>query len=81
MWRSWEGEYLAYDQGSGDTHCFDSITATLLMRLQNGPAILPALADYIADTLAFETGEELTSHVNELLLELERKNLTSSYQA
>ena len=77
LWREWEGEYIAFDCASGDTHRFDSISATLLVRLQQGSATLPVLVDYVADTLAYESDDELMGHVSELLVELERNKFAS----
>jgi len=78
LWREWEGEYLVYDHASGNTHRFDSITASLLMRLQSGPASSLQLTGHVADVLAFEPDEALTTHVNEVLLELTHKDFVST---
>lgn len=80
VWREWEGEYLAFDQGCGSTHRFDSITATLLIRLQISRATLPALTDHVSTTLGFVPDKALTRHINNVLLDLERKNYASSRQ-
>ena len=80
VWRECEGEFLVYDRSSGDTHCFDSITATLLISLQQGPATLPVLINHVADLLAFEPDEALAGHINELLRELERNKFVSCTQ-
>ena len=77
IWREWEGQYVAFDRASGDTHRFDSISASLLIRLQQGSATLPVLVDYVADALAYESDGELASHVSELLVELKRNKFTS----
>ena len=77
VWRELEDEYVAFNRASGDTHRFDAISANLLIRLQQGSATLPALVEYVADALAYEPDSELTSHVEELLLELERNRFVS----
>lgn len=80
LWREMEGEYLAFDRGCGSTHRFDAITATILIGLQNGLTTPSSLVDHVANTLEFMHNEALTHHVNDVLLDLERKDYASSRQ-
>ena len=38
-WRDWNGEWVVFDVGSGQTHQMDTLTATVLMLLEVAPAI------------------------------------------
>ncbi len=40
----WEGEYLLYNDLSGDTHLLGELAVELLLELQHGPRNAPALA-------------------------------------
>lgn len=77
VWRECEGEFLAYDRASGDTHYFDPITATLLIRIQQGGVVSSELINYVADRLAYEPDDALVSHIGELLQELELKKFVT----
>lgn len=51
-WRDWNGEWVAFDVGSGQTHQMDTLTATVLMLLETAPASQFDLATLTADALS-----------------------------
>jgi len=51
-WRDWNGEWVAFDVGSGQTHQMDTLTATILMLLETAPASQFELAMLTADALS-----------------------------
>lgn len=51
-WRDWNGEWVAFDVGSGQTHQMDTLTATVLMLLETAPASLSELSMLTADALS-----------------------------
>lgn len=73
-YRDWDGEFVLYNDLSGDTHLLDDAAIELLLALQRGPASCAALAEVLraafeiddAD-LAFET-RNLLDHLKHLYL-------------
>ena len=51
-WRDWDGEWVAFDVGSGQTHQMDTLTATVLMLLETAPSSQLELALLTADALS-----------------------------
>ena len=80
LWHELEGEYLAYDRASGATHCFDIITAELLMKLLAGPASVNELIAHIAENLHLDIGDDLAVHVSNSLRELRRNAFVDTTQ-
>ncbi len=48
-WRSWAGEIVVYDDGSGDTHYLEPLAAEVFERLLDAPADLDELAAAVVD--------------------------------
>jgi PqqD family protein of HPr-rel-A system len=53
--RQWDGEYVVYNDLSGDTHLLDDAAIVLLQALRTGPATRAALAAVLEHE--FEAGE------------------------
>ncbi len=43
-WRQWDDEWTVFDDGSGQTHLMDALTAMAVMALELEPASVPQLA-------------------------------------
>jgi PqqD family protein of HPr-rel-A system len=67
----WEGEYLLYNDLSGDTHLLGELAVELLLELQHGPRNEPALA--VALELSTDPGQQAFLH--DLLAELSSLSL------
>lgn len=52
--RGWDGEYVLYNDLSGDTHLLGEAAVALLRRLQQAPAPAAALCDACEDAGADE---------------------------
>lgn len=50
-WRRWDDEFVVYDEASGRTHQLDALTASALLRLEEGPRETLRLADQVAADL------------------------------
>ena len=58
-WRSWAGEIVVYDDGSGDTHYLEPLAAEVFERLLEAPADLDELGDRVARSLAVDRDDRL----------------------
>ena len=58
-WRSWAGEIVVYDDGSGDTHYLEPLAAEVFERLLDAPADLDELAARVAQSLAVDRDEAI----------------------
>jgi PqqD family protein of HPr-rel-A system len=62
----WEGEYLLYNDLSGDTHLVGELAVELLLELQHGPRTEPALAAALALSADPEQQDFLRGLLDEL---------------
>ncbi len=62
-WRSWAGEIVVYDDGSGDTHYLEPLAAEVFERLLDAPADLDELAARVAQSLAVDRDDELAQAI------------------
>jgi PqqD family protein of HPr-rel-A system len=74
-WREWDGEYVAYDGLSGDTHLCDGITAEILHQLSFAPMTRQALVERVARRLQLEPDSNLGDYIGQCLEELTRRSL------
>ncbi len=58
-WRSWAGEIVVYDDGSGDTHYLEPLAAEVFERLLEAPADVDELADRVTSSLAIDRDDGL----------------------
>jgi len=72
--RAWEGQMVAYDRRTGDTHCLDVVSSALIARfLQSSITTEPELRDAL--TRDIDAGTEADHLLSGALGELERLNL------
>lgn len=50
-WREWDGEIIAYNDRTGDTHHFADFSAWLFRRLTHAPASDMAIASAVANEI------------------------------
>lgn len=50
-WRDWGGDAIVYEASSGQTHQFDRLTAAVVARLEQQPASVEGLRQYLADAV------------------------------
>ena len=48
-WRHWDHEFVVFDEGSGQTHQLDALTACALLCIEDGVADSDALAARLAE--------------------------------
>lgn len=68
--REWDGEWVVFDAGSGETHQMDTLTAVTLMALQATRMELPELLSRVADELCVPNGRDLADAVIVVLEQL-----------
>jgi PqqD family protein of HPr-rel-A system len=68
--REWQGEFVLYNDLSGDTHLLPDSTVHLLLLLQHAPAAAPALATELGAAFEADDGEIDAAAVEALLAEL-----------
>lgn len=69
-WREWDGEFVLYDESSGDTHRLNPLGARAVMLLLASAAGVGELSGRLATEFALEGDAELTASVDRLLLHL-----------
>ena len=62
-WRQFGDEWVLFDEGSGDTHRMDVLSAVVLMCLGDSPCDLAKLSEQVAAETDLPLGEELTRAV------------------
>jgi PqqD family protein of HPr-rel-A system len=77
-WRDWNGEWVVFDVGSGQTHQMDTLTATVLMLLETAPASQFELASLTADALAIPNDHSFSSALSGILDGLRAAGLIES---
>lgn len=75
LWRELEGEFLVYDRGSGNIHCFDGVTAELVRLLRREPRSLQEIEAQLAARLDVEADEALARYIDNALRELARREI------
>lgn len=66
-WREWDGEWVAFDVGSGQTHQMDTLTATALMLLEAAAASMAELAIQTAEVLSIPNDLALSTALSGVL--------------
>jgi len=77
-WRDWNGEWVAFDVGSGQTHQMDTLTATVLMLLETAPASQFDLATLTADALSIPIDHTFSGVLSGILEGLRAAGLIES---
>lgn len=70
----WDGQIVAYDPRSGDTHCFDHVASAVLGRIAAAASTDAQLCDGLAPILG-GTAEARADEIRLALEELERLRL------
>lgn len=70
FWRSWDGEHIVYNSGSGDTHLLDSLAAEALRRLERAPATPAELESWAAADVEADSVPEIPGYIARLLGQL-----------
>jgi PqqD family protein of HPr-rel-A system len=62
-WKSWDDEFVVFDEGSGDTHLLDPLAAEVLKTLEEAPGDVPSLIARVASRLGIERAPEIERHI------------------
>jgi PqqD family protein of HPr-rel-A system len=71
-WRAWEGEAVAYNDRTGDTHHFADFAAWIFARLCAGPASAEDLERDAAESVELASGASIADTVERTLALLRR---------
>lgn len=63
-WRCWDNEWVLFDQGSGQTHLINPISAATLMQFEGQFLSIDQLLDRVATDMSLTTSPELASAVS-----------------
>jgi PqqD family protein of HPr-rel-A system len=69
-WREWDGEFVVYDDVSGDTHRLNALSAKTLEIVAVSGVSLGPLTEQLALELALPLDDNLRSQVTEVLARL-----------
>lgn len=70
--RSWNDEFVVYNSLSGDTHLLGATAAQVLLKLQQTPSDVIALAASLAPLMQAEMDEEFSLQIEDLLADLDK---------
>ena len=73
--RSWDDEYLAYSELTGQTHLLALLPGVVLTLLQEGPSSPAELTARIAEALQLEEDDKLLTTIEQTLADFERLGL------
>ncbi len=77
-WRCWDGEWVVFDVGSGQTHQMDTLTAATLLTVEACAGDIDRLVSQIANHLAVPDDHELSNAVQGVLERLAATGLIES---
>jgi PqqD family protein of HPr-rel-A system len=77
-WREWDGEIIAYNDRSGDTHHFADLSAWLFMRLTRGGLSDAAIAAAVADEVELPAAIDRNAVIARTLALLTRLDLLAA---
>jgi hypothetical protein len=77
-WRDWDGKWVVFDEGSGQTHQMDTLTATALMVIDTVPIPFCELESRIADSLVLPKSRELSDALHRIASGLQSTGLIES---
>jgi PqqD family protein of HPr-rel-A system len=66
-WVSWDDEYVVFDEGSGNTHLLDFLTAEVLKALEQARGAVPALVGRVATRLDLDADADLERRIREVV--------------
>ena len=73
--RSWDDEYLAYSELTGQTHLLALLPGVVLTLLQEGPSSSVELTARVVEALQLEEDDKLLTTVEQTLADFERLGL------
>ena len=62
-WRCWDNEWVLFDQGPGQTHLINAISAAVLMQFEGQLLSIEQLLDRVAADMSLANTTELASAV------------------
>ncbi len=69
-WRCWDDEWIVFDQGSGQTHLMNPVTAAALMQFDTQCLSFQQLLDKVAADMSVTTSSELASALSSAVEQL-----------
>ena len=66
-WKTWDLEFVVFDEGSGDTHLLDSFAAEVLKVLEESLGEVSGLARRLVARLDLAPDPDVTERVRELV--------------
>jgi PqqD family protein of HPr-rel-A system len=80
-WRHWDGQWVVYDVGSGQTHQFDALSAAVLGLIESGPHTRERLIETLAQQLETSALAVLSAAVDTILVQLDTLSLIEPCQS
>ncbi len=80
-WRSWNDEFVVYNDLTGDTHRLDAVAARVLQELSRHPATLDEVVSRLSADLGVEPDDELRTWAATALNLFRRLDLVESFVA
>jgi len=67
LWQFWDGEFVVFNTGSGDTHVLDVFSGEVLRSIEQQPASAAEIATYLADTITLTVEEVPLGRITDVL--------------
>jgi PqqD family protein of HPr-rel-A system len=80
LWRFWDGEYVVFNTGSGDTHVLDAFSGEVLKSLQQCPATASEIAGRLGNAFAFKVEDVPAERLDQVLAEFHTLGLIESVE-
>jgi PqqD family protein of HPr-rel-A system len=77
-WRDWGEEYIVFNDGPGDTHLLDPVSAEILKSLERDAHSIESLISRCGDVLSADIGRSPTAVVSDVLRQLHALGLIES---
>lgn len=75
LWRSWNDEYVVYNDLTGDTHRLDTVPAQILKSLEEAPADEEELGSRLAGMLEIDADENVVKSTRDMIDNFRHRNL------
>ena len=75
LWKSWDDEYVVFDDGSGYTHVLDLVAGEVLKVLEEAPADPSQLTRRVASRLDLTPDPKLVGRVQETIRKFQEVGL------
>ena len=80
-WAGWDGEFVVFNEGSGQTHQLDPLRALVLDLLQESPRTWQETLDGVGQALALDAGADAAPALQRMLDEFQRLGLVDTLSA